>query len=99
MHISPLRHPPPLPPTSAPPQALADRIASYFVPAVVLTSLLVFCIWESLGLLGYIDPATLPQGVSPTLLALLHAISVLVVACPCSLGLATPTAVMVSMLA
>ena len=78
-------------------QAVADAIASFFVPCVVAIAVVVFISWALLG--TYVtDPASLPPGTSPLLLALLHAISVLVVACPCSLGLATPTAVMVGVL-
>lgn len=63
-------------------QRLADLIASWFVPAVVALALLTFFIW--FGLLG-----------SSSVFALTAAIAVLVIACPCALGLATPTAIMV----
>ncbi|HKJ04474.1 MAG TPA: heavy metal translocating P-type ATPase [Geopsychrobacteraceae bacterium] len=62
----------------APIQGLADRIATLFIPFVILVALATFIIW-------YGHPE-----------ALMHAITVLVVACPCALGLATPTAVMVA---
>ena len=65
----------------APIQRLADLISAYFVPAVLLIALLTAGIW----LLVVQSPE----------LALITAISVLVIACPCSLGLATPTAIMV----
>jgi Cu+-exporting ATPase len=69
--------------TRAPIQRLADRIAAYFVPAVVLASLAAFAAW---GLWG---PA-------PRLAhALVNAVAVLIIACPCALGLATPMAIMV----
>jgi Cu+-exporting ATPase len=69
----------------APIQGLADRIAEYFVPAVVIVSVMAFVAWSVWG------PA-------PRLaLALLSAVSVLIIACPCALGLATPMAVMVGM--
>mgnify|MGYP001807321534 CR=1 FL=1 len=74
---------------------MADSIASYFVPAIVLISLLVLLGWLAAGAAGWVHPGDLPPGVSVRLLALLHAISVVVIACPCGLGLATPTAVMV----
>ncbi|MEW5306919.1 MAG: hypothetical protein WDW36_009351 [Sanguina aurantia] len=75
-------------------QATADTIASYFVPSVLILAAAVFATW--LGVAYTILPASLlPPGVSPFLIALLHAISVLVIACPCSLGLAMPTAVIV----
>jgi Cu+-exporting ATPase len=67
----------------APVQKLADRVASYFVPAVVLTAILTFAIWAAFG----------PQ---PKMAhALLNAVAVLIIACPCALGLATPMAIMV----
>ncbi|MDX9928219.1 MAG: heavy metal translocating P-type ATPase [Bacteroidales bacterium] len=67
----------------APVQKLADRIASFFVPAVMGIALTSFLIWVLAG--G-------ENGLSQGLLAL---ITVLIIACPCALGLATPTAVMV----
>jgi Cu2+-exporting ATPase len=66
----------------APVQALADRLAAWFVPLVVLLAGGTFAYWLFTG--------------SGANLALLHAVAVLVVACPCALGLATPTAVMVA---
>ncbi|QLJ52506.1 MAG: Putative copper-exporting P-type ATPase A [Candidatus Fermentimicrarchaeum limneticum] len=66
----------------APIQSYADRISSYFVPAVILISLLTFLAW--FFLFG-----------KPLSFALTAAVSVLVISCPCALGLATPTAVMV----
>ena len=69
---------------SKPPvQKMVDRIAGIFVPAVMVTSLLTFAIWMIFG-----AEDTLTH-------ALLAMVSVLVIACPCALGLATPTAVMV----
>jgi Cu+-exporting ATPase len=69
--------------SKAPIQRLADVIASYFVPAVIGISLLTFIVWYFLG----------PQ---PALtLAILNFVAVLIIACPCALGLATPTAIMV----
>jgi Cu+-exporting ATPase len=67
----------------APVQHLADRVASYFVPAVVLAALLTFIFWAVFG----------PQ---PRMAhALLNAVAVLIIACPCALGLATPMSIMV----
>ncbi|MAA73241.1 MAG: copper-translocating P-type ATPase [Salinisphaeraceae bacterium] len=67
----------------APIQGLADKVASVFVPAVVATALVAFIIWALVG------PA-------PALsYALVAAVSVLIIACPCALGLATPMSVMV----
>ncbi len=68
----------------APIQAVADRVASWFVPAVVGIAIITFGVWLSVG----------PE---PRLShALLNAIAVLVIACPCALGLATPMSVMVA---
>lgn len=77
---------------STPPiQKLADKISAVFVPFVVLISILSFVFWSlvapSVGLVG--------AGVSSLQLAVYIAITVLIIACPCALGLATPTAVMV----
>jgi P-type Cu+ transporter len=71
--------------TRAPIQRLADQIAAWFVPAVVVIALVAFVAWSLLG----------PE---PRLAhALLSAVAVLIIACPCALGLATPMAVMVGM--
>ncbi len=69
--------------SKAPIQRLADRVASVFVPVVFVISALTFCVWYFL----------VPEPVFSR--ALLNFVSVLVIACPCALGLATPTAVMV----
>jgi P-type Cu+ transporter len=67
----------------APVQRLADRIAAWFVPAVVLVAVIAFVAWSLWG----------PE---PRLaLALVSAVAVLIIACPCALGLATPMAIMV----
>lgn len=69
----------------APIQALVDQVAAYFVPAVIIISLLTFIVW---GLIG-------PQ---PSFLyGLMNAVAVLIIACPCALGLATPMSIMVGM--
>jgi Cu+-exporting ATPase len=67
----------------APVQQLADRVSAYFVPAVVLIAVLTFAAWSAYG------PA--PRMAH----ALLNAVAVLIIACPCALGLATPMAIMV----
>ncbi|WP_116107347.1 heavy metal translocating P-type ATPase [Lewinella sp. IMCC34191] len=67
----------------APIQKLADRVSAYFVPAVVAISVLTFIVWAVWGP----DPALA--------YALVNAIAVLIIACPCALGLATPMSVMV----
>ena len=66
--------------SKAPVQQLADKVSAVFVPAVIGVALVTFGGWLALG--------TLEQ-------ALIHAVAVLVIACPCALGLATPTALMV----
>jgi P-type Cu+ transporter len=68
----------------APIQKLADRVSGYFVPVVVLVAVLTFAAWATLGphpRLAY---------------ALVNAIAVLIIACPCALGLATPMSIMVA---
>lgn len=69
--------------SKAPIQRLADLISSYFVPVVIMLAIATFVIWYVLG---------------PTpsfLFALLNTVAVLIIACPCAMGLATPTAIMV----
>ena len=68
----------------APVQALVDRVASWFVPAVVLVSLVAFVVWLAVG------------PVPALAHAVVAAVSVLVIACPCALGLATPMSIMVA---
>jgi P-type Cu+ transporter len=75
--------------SKAPVQRLADKIAGIFVPAVMVLALLAFGFWWGFG--EYFGP--LPT--TPFLFALMAFISVLIIACPCALGLATPTAIMV----
>ncbi|KAG2435932.1 hypothetical protein HXX76_007127 [Chlamydomonas incerta] len=81
--------------SKAPVQAFADRVASIFVPVVIAASLLTWVGWFVAGTTRAFPAEWLPEGHSPFLFALLFAIAVLVIACPCALGLATPTAVMV----
>ena len=67
----------------APIQSLADKVSGYFVPAVILVALVTFVLWAVFG----------PE---PRLAhAIVNAVAVLIIACPCALGLATPMAVMV----
>jgi P-type Cu+ transporter len=70
--------------TRAPIQRLADRVAGYFVPAVVICAAITFAAWAIWG------PA--PRSAH----ALVNAIAVLIIACPCALGLATPMSIMVA---
>ena len=69
--------------SKAPVQRVVDKIALIFVPAVLSLSVLTFILWWAIG-----GESQLPR-------AILSAVSVLVIACPCALGLATPTALMV----
>jgi len=70
--------------SKAPLQRVADRVAAWFVPAVVAVAVLAFALWARLG----------PE---PRLAyALVAAVSVLIIACPCALGLATPISIMVA---
>ncbi|VFQ96348.1 unnamed protein product [Cuscuta campestris] len=76
----------------APVQQLADKVSGHFTHGVIALSAATFMFWNLFG--ARVLPATLHQG-SLTSLALQLSCTVLVVACPCALGLATPTAVMV----
>jgi len=67
----------------APIQRLADRVAAWFVPTVITVSILAFAAWATFG-----PPPRLAYG-------LLAALTVLIIACPCALGLATPMSIMV----
>ena len=69
--------------SKAPIQAVADRVAAYFVPAVIGAAVLTFIVW--LGLTNDFVPS------------MIRLVAVLVIACPCALGLATPTAMMAGM--
>jgi Cu+-exporting ATPase len=69
--------------TRAPIQRLADRVASYFVPAVLTAAVITFGVWVMFG----------PQPRYAH--ALVNAVAVLIIACPCALGLATPMSIMV----
>ncbi|KAG7355582.1 copper-translocating P-type ATPase [Nitzschia inconspicua] len=75
-------------------QNLADNIASIFVPVVVALSFLTFLAWYGCCK-GGIVPSSWYQGESPATFSLLFGIACLVISCPCALGLATPTAIMV----
>ena len=64
----------------APIQRLADMVSAYFVPAVIIVAIIAFAVWLILGSFAY---------------AVVAAVSVLIIACPCALGLATPMSIMV----
>ncbi|AOP34842.1 ATPase P [Leptospira tipperaryensis] len=69
--------------SKAPIQALADRVAGFFVPVVIFISAVTFCLWYFLG----------PEPIIAN--SILNSLSVLIIACPCALGLATPISIMV----
>ncbi len=69
--------------TRAPIQRVADQVASWFVPAVLLASVVTFIVWAIFGPAPYYAHA------------LINAVAVLIIACPCALGLATPMSIMV----
>ena len=79
----------------APIQAFADRISSVFVPFVVAMATMTWLAWYVAGERGYFPSSWLPEGETKMIFAIMFGVSVLVTACPCALGLATPTAVMV----
>lgn len=79
----------------APIQEYADRISSVFVPFVLLFGLLTLITWLVILSAGWIPESSLPKGKTILAFSIEHAVAVLVIACPCALGLATPTAVMV----
>ncbi|MBZ0300387.1 MAG: heavy metal translocating P-type ATPase [Anaerolineae bacterium] len=68
--------------SKAPIQRIADQVSAVFVPAVLALALITFLGWLIIGQVGFTT-------------AMVHAVAVLVIACPCALGLATPTAIMV----
>ena len=77
--------------SKAPIQRIADIISSYFVPIVLMLAIVTFAVWYVFG------PAFVETmaGKPTLLLALLNTVAVLIIACPCAMGLATPTAIMV----
>ncbi|CAN1263733.1 Copper-transporting ATPase HMA4 [Linum perenne] len=80
----------------APVQQLADKISRYFVPTVVVVAFITWLVWFIAGQEGLYPSHLIPKAMDKFELALQFGISVLVIACPCALGLATPTAVMVA---
>ncbi|GAB4856866.1 Probable copper-transporting ATPase hma5 [Ancistrocladus abbreviatus] len=79
----------------APVQKLADRISKYFVPLVIVLSFSTWLAWFLAGKYNGYPESWIPSSMDSFELALQFGISVMVIACPCALGLATPTAVMV----
>ncbi|KAL8101912.1 putative copper-transporting ATPase HMA5 isoform X1 [Apium graveolens] len=79
----------------APVQKFADRISKYFVPTVIALSFCTWLAWFLAGQYKSYPKSWIPSSMDSFQLALQFGISVMVIACPCALGLATPTAVMV----
>ncbi|KAL7167511.1 hypothetical protein ACSBR2_038053 [Camellia fascicularis] len=79
----------------APAQKFADRISKFFVPLVIMLSLSTWLAWFLAGKFNGYPKSWIPSSMDSFQLALQFGISVMVIACPCALGLATPTAVMV----
>ena len=75
--------------SKAPIQKLADQVSAIFVPVVIAIATLTFLVWY------FVVPWIFGPGTSDFTRALINAVAVLVIACPCAMGLATPTAVMV----
>jgi len=89
--------------TKVPIQGLADRVTAYFVPSVLAISFITFLAWilfpREMSMVASLFEGYLPWvdlSLSPLMLAITAGISTLVIACPCALGLATPTALMVA---
>ncbi|GAB1471415.1 heavy metal translocating P-type ATPase [Chloroflexota bacterium] len=76
--------------SKAPIQRMADQVSAVFVPAVIAIATLTFFGWYFFG-----PPLAINADVDPFTRALIHMVAVLVIACPCAMGLATPTAIMV----
>ncbi|KAL0329782.1 UNVERIFIED_CONTAM: putative copper-transporting ATPase HMA5 [Sesamum radiatum] len=79
----------------APVQKFADLVSKFFVPLVIVLSISTWFAWFSAGKLNGYPKSWIPSSMDGFELALQFGISVMVIACPCALGLATPTAVMV----
>lgn len=75
----------------APIEVMADKISSVFVPIVILLAIVTFIIWEVLGIYEMYPMYWVPMAETKEIFSLMFAVSVLVIACPCGLGLASPT--------
>jgi len=80
--------------TRAPSQVIADRVLGYVVPGILGLSAFVFVVWLTLAYAGALPPEWTEDD-GKVLFSFLFALAVLLISCPCALGLATPTAVMV----
>jgi Cu+-exporting ATPase len=82
--------------SKAPIQRLADVVSGRFVPSVIIISIVTFLVWFSLFVSGVLPRSLITElNMTPFVFSLKLMIAVLVIACPCALGLATPTAIMV----
>jgi Cu+-exporting ATPase len=83
--------------SKAPIQRVADTISGVFVPVVLVIAALTFIGWAMIGNMtgAGVAPTSVVAASNPWIIAIVAAVAVLVVACPCALGLATPTAIMV----
>ncbi|GER38870.1 copper-transporting atpase p-type [Striga asiatica] len=82
--------------SKAPVQKFADLVSKFFVPMVIIISISTWFAWFCAGKLNQYPKSLIPSSMNGFELALQFGISVMVIACPCALGLATPTAVMVA---
>ena len=72
-------------------QEIADQVATYFIPVVIAITVIIFCIWIAIGIAVQKKPAS-----EATIQAITYAITVLIVSCPCAIGLAVPMVVVVA---